>query len=104
MAKVSKKNASKLGKKVNEKRNQNREEAKLLLEKGEAFGDAIISLMALFATNFDGMGVAAIGLAKALASLKFVAKEFDVNVEDLFAGELIFFEKRFDEIPDEERF
>ena len=103
MAKVNKKKSNKVGK-VNKKRNQDREEAKLLLEKGETFGDAIISTMALMATNYEGMGIAAIGLAKALASLKFVAKAFDVNVEDLFAGELVFFEKKFESIPDEKRF
>ena len=42
MAKNFKKNACKTGKRVNNKSNQAHEEAKLMLGKGEVFGDAII--------------------------------------------------------------
>lgn len=104
MAQTIKKKANKARKEVNKKGNPSREEAVLILEKGETFGDAIIDMMALMATNYNGMGVAAIGLAKALASLKCVAKEAGVDVEDLFEDELIFFENRFDSIPNVDRF
>lgn len=70
MTKVNKKKSNKVGK-VNKNGNPCLEEAKLLLEKGETFGDAIISTMALMATNYEGMGIAAIGLAKALDEKRF---------------------------------
>jgi len=92
MAKVIKKNSNKIGKKVNKNGNPTREEAKLLLEKGETFGDALIGMLSLIATDYKGMGLAAIGLAKALAALKNVAKLTDVNIDSLFESELAHFE------------
>jgi hypothetical protein len=97
MAKVIKMKSSKAGKKVNKIEYPSKEEAKLLLEKGETFGDALIGMLSLIATDYKGMGLAAIGLAKALASLKNVAKLTDVNIDSLFESELAHFEKRFDE-------
>lgn len=100
MAKVSKKNAGKSGKKVNKNVNPSRAEAKLLLGRGEVFGDAIIWIMSLFALDVKGMGIAAIGLAKALAALKSVAKCTGVNIDSLFENELAHFEKKINEISE----
>lgn len=97
MVKVIKMKAGKAGKKKNKIEYPTMEEAKLLLEKGDTFGDALISMLSLIATDYKGMGLAAIGLAKALAALKDVAKNYDVNIDSLFESELAHFEKRFDE-------
>jgi hypothetical protein len=102
MAKNFKKNAGKNGKRVNNKRNQAREEAKLMLGKGEVFGDAIIWNMSLFALDAKGMGIATIGLAKALAALKNVAEIAGVEIGDLFGSELAHFEGVYDELTEEE--
>ena len=95
--KVNKKSNNMVGKK-NENLNQ---EAKMLLEKGVTFGDAIISMLSLFATDWKGMGVAAIGLAKALASLKDAARRTNVNIEDMYECELAYYLDQFEEMPDE---
>lgn len=102
MAKIIKMKSSKTGKKVNKSKNQAREEAKLMLGRGEVFGDSIIWNMSLFALDAKGMGIAAIGLAKALAALKSVANSADVNIDSLFESELAYFEKKFNEISEEE--
>ena len=65
------------------------------MERGELFGDSIIGLMAQFATNLRGLGVAAAGLAKALAALKTVADEVGVDLDDLYNGLLENYEKDF---------
>lgn len=103
MAKNFKKNAGKNGKRVNNKRNQAREDAKLMLGKGEVFGDAIIWNMSLFALDAKGMGIATIGLAKALAALKNVAKSSDVNIDSLFESEFAHFEKKYNDISELEK-
>lgn len=100
MTKVNKKKSNKVGKKVNKNGSPSRAEAKLLLGRGEVFGDAIIWIMSLFALDVKGMGIAAIGLAKALASLKWVAKSCDVNIDSLFENELAHFEKKINEISE----
>jgi hypothetical protein len=92
MAKTIKMKANKARKEVNKKGNPSREEAVLILEKGETFGDALIGMLSLIATDYKGMGLAAIGLAKALAALKNVAKLTDVNIDSLFESELAHFE------------
>ena len=88
---------SKAGKKVNKRKYPSREEAKLLLGRGEVFGDAIIWIMSMFSLDVKGMAIATIGLAKALAALKNVAKASGVNIENLFESELTFFEGKFEE-------
>lgn len=100
MEKNFRKKSNKVGKKVNNSKNQAREEAKLMLGRGEVFGDAIIWNMSLFALDVKGMGVATIGLAKALAALKNVAKAYDVNITNLFESELAHFEKKYNEISE----
>ena len=72
------------------------------MERGDIFGQSIIGLMAQFATNWQGIGIAAVGLAKALAALKAVARESDVDVESLYKNELAYFEKEYSSIHLEE--
>ena len=93
MEKNFRKKSNKFGKKENKSKNQAREEAKLMLGSGEVFGDSIIWNMSLFALDVKGMGVATIGLAKALAALKNVAEGAGLDIGDLFGSELAHFEK-----------
>lgn len=100
MVKVIRIKSSKTGKKVNRESSTTKEEALLILEKGETFGDALIGMLSLIATDYNGIGVATIGLAKALASLKHVAKCIDANIDSLYGSELAHFEKKFSEISE----
>lgn len=102
MAKVIKMNAGKSGKRVNKSKNQAREEAKLMLGRGEVFGDSIIWNMSLFALDAKGMGIAAIGLAKALAALENVAESAGVDISDLFGSELAHFEGVYNKLTEKE--
>ncbi len=88
---MKKKNFKKLNKNVLE-----------FMERGDIFGQSIIGLMAQFATNWKGIGIAAVGLAKALAALKAVARESDVDVESLYKNEFTYFEKEYSSINFEE--
>ena len=67
-----------------------------MLEKSDLFGQSIIGMMALFAYNWKGIGIAAVGLAKALAALKAVARETGVDIKALYKGELAQFEEQYD--------
>ena len=97
---MKKKNFKKSNQVGNEKKlNENVQE---LMEMGNNFGQSIIGLMAQFATNWKGIGIAAVGLAKALAALKAVARESDVDVESLYKNELAYFEKEYSSIHFEE--
>lgn len=89
------------GKMVNleKKLEQNAQE---LLEKGEMFGDGIIIQMSFIATNPIGVGAVTLGLAKAYAALKDVARRLGVEVESLFEKERAYFEDKFDELHDQE--
>lgn len=73
-----------------------------LMERGDIFGQSIIGVMAQFATNWKGIGIAAVGLAKALAALKAVARESDVDVESLYKNELAYSEKEYSSIQFED--
>ena len=100
---MTKKNFKKTNACVGKKNRRNdlgREEAELILEKGEDFGDSLIGLFAMFAYDFKGFGAAAIGMAKALAALKDAAKHFNVDIDDLYDSELAYFEDLFAETPD----
>lgn len=94
------KSNNKFGKSVNERKNASCEEAKMMLGKGEVFGDAIIWNMSLFALDAKGMGIATIGLAKALAALENVAESAGVDIGDLFGSELAHFENKYNEISE----
>ena len=97
---MAKKNCKKSNNMVGKKNENLNQEAKMLLEKGVTFGDAIISMLSLFATDWKGMGVAAIGLAKALASLKDAARRTNVNIEDMYECELAYYLDQFGDLPD----
>lgn len=100
---MTKKNFKKSNTQVGKKKgtnNQSRDEAMLLLDKGGEFGNGIISMMAMFAYDFKGMGIAAIGLAKALAALKDISRQVGVDIDKLYDSELAFFEGYFEELPD----
>lgn len=94
-----KKSNARVGKK-NGRNNQSREEALLMLDKGGEFGNGIISMMAMFAYDFKGMGIAAIGLAKALAALKDISRQVGVDIDKLYDSELAYFKSFFEELPD----
>ena len=94
-----KKSNARVGKK-NGRNNQSREEALLMLDKGGEFGNGIISMMAMFAYDFKGMGIAAIGLAKALAALKDISRLVGVDIDKLYDSELAYFKSFFGELPD----
>ena len=78
------------------------EDAKLVVGKGEMFGDSIVSMFGVFCNNYKGFGAAAIGMAKALAALKDAARHFHVDIDDLYDSQLAYYEELFAETPDEE--
>lgn len=90
---MTKKQTKKANTKVGKESKQELMSAERLVEDGEMFGDTIIATMALFAHFDESMGVAAIGLAKALAALKTVARKHGIDVEKLFDDELAIFER-----------
>ena len=71
-----------------------------IMEKSDLFGQSIIGMMALFAYDWKGIGVAAVGLAKALAALKAIANEVGVDIKALYEGELAHFEREYNSISD----
>lgn len=78
------------------------QEAQEIIVRGEVFGDSIIAQLSQIAINPLGMGAATIGLAKAYASLKYVAGRFGVDVESLFNHELPLYDVQFKELLDQE--
>lgn len=76
--------------------------ARQIIEDGESFGNAIISMMSIFATNVKGMGIAAVGLAKALAALRNIGEVTGIDIKDIYDNELAYFDNKFDEITVEE--
>jgi len=66
-----------------------------LLERGNDFGQTLIGIMAQFAYDWKRMGIAAIGLAKAVAALKTIARDAGVEIEGIFNSELAYFEEEF---------
>ena len=71
-----------------------------IMEKSDMFAQSIIGMMALFAYNWKGIGIAAVGLAKALAALKAVARETGVDIKNLYEGQLAHFEKEYNSLSD----
>jgi len=71
-----------------------------MMDKSDMFGQSIIGMMALFAYNWKGIGIAAVGLAKALAALKAIANEVGVDIKALYEGELAHFEREYNSISD----
>ncbi len=95
MVKKIRKKSSKTGKVNMEKKIE--QDAVEIMERGEAFGKALISLFSLTATDWKGMGSATIGLAMAVAGLKDIAERTGVDIDSLFESELSYFEKLFAE-------
>ena len=90
MAKKKFKKASKNG-----KEKELDQKVRELMERGDVFGQSIIGLIAQFAYDWKGIGVAAVGMAKALAALKAVAREVDVDIDKLYKSELAHFENEY---------
>ena len=103
MTKIIKMKSNKVGKIERKNVYPTQEDAKRLLEKGDTFGDSLIGMLSLVATDLEGIGAATIGLAKALASLKNVAMRTDVKIENLFNNELAHYEKLFNELTKAEK-
>ena len=105
MKKNNKKANSKVGKKNKQnEQNEDRQNALDLLDRGNEFGNSLIGMMSMFATNWRGMGIAAIGMAKALATLKKVADEADVNIDGIFWSQLDLWEEELNETTYDEDF
>ena len=95
MAKKFRKKSSEAGN-VNMKKKIEQDSVEIV-ERGEALGKALISLLSLTATDWKGMGSATIGLAMAVAGLKDTAERTGVDIDSLLESELSFFEKLFAE-------
>ena len=95
MVKKIRKKSSKTGKVNMEKKIE--QDAVEIMERGEAFGKALISPFSLTATDWKCMGSATIGLAMAVAGLKDIAERTGVDIDSLFESELSYFEKLFAE-------
>lgn len=92
MKKKNLKKSNRVGKEVNETK-----AAQELIERGDHFGQTVIGIMAQFAYDRKCIGIAAIGLAKAVAALKFVAKEMGCNIDGIFNSELAYYEEKYDQ-------
>ena len=85
---------------TNAARNENEriamEVAEIIAEKGDELGNAIIELMPLNDVDRMRLAVVAVGLAKAVATLKAIAKETGISVDQLFETELEYFLREFE--------
>ncbi len=66
---------------------------------GNAFGNIIINGLICIVTDKEGIAVAAVGLAKAVAALKDVARHSQADIDTLFPTLLREFEKEIQELP-----
>lgn len=80
------------------KRKKSMQNVQEMMERGEELGDTLMGILMLVATNWKGMGIAAIGMAKALAALKSIARDAGVDIEKLYSGELAFHEQEMAEM------
>lgn len=78
--------------------NDLKQEVDELQEHGEDFGDAIIRLMALMTHDYKSLVVCAVGLARAVASLKDVSKHVGADVSKLYDSEQKLYERYFTEV------
>ena len=72
--------------------------ANKITEQGDEFGDAVIEMMQLNDVDRVKFGIVAVGLAKAVATMKVMAAEMGIDVEKLYKAELIHFLKKFQKI------
>lgn len=68
-----------------------KELAEIIAEKGDELGNAIIELMPLNDVDRMRLAVVAVGLAKAVATLKGIAKETGISIDKLYETELEYF-------------
>ena len=80
------------------KRKKSMQNVQEMMERGDELGDTLMGILMLVATNWKGMGIAAIGMAKALAALKNIALDSGVNIDKLYSGELAFHEREMAEM------
>ena len=95
MAKILKKEANPVGKECESVLVQ---VVNTIAEKGDEFGDAVIEMMQLNDVDRVKFGIVAVGLAKAVATMKVMAAEMGIDVEKLYKAELIHFLKKFQKI------
>ena len=81
-----------------QKKNEIRQNALNILSRGEDLGKTIMGVLSLVATNKEGMGIATIGMAMALAALKNIARDSGVDIEHLYASELAFHGEEMTEV------
>ena len=72
--------------------------ANKITEQGDEFGDTIIEMMQLNDVDRVKLGIVAVGLAKAVATLKAIAEETGISIDKLYKAELIHFQKTFKKI------
>ena len=82
--------------------NQSEEKLNLIVQeigqKGDAFGNAIIDIMPLKEIDLKTMGIIVIGLAKALAMAKDIARRSGMKTDKLHRSELTYYSRRFAKI------
>jgi len=83
------------------KSNKNLQNAVMILERGEELGNTIMGILSLVAINWEGMGIAAVGMAKALAALKSIAHVEGVEIGGIYSGLLAFYEKDMSDFLEE---
>lgn len=85
---------------INAARSENeriaKEVAEIIAEKGDELGNAIIELMPLNDVDRMRLAVVAVGLAKAVATLKGIAKETGISIDKLYETELEYFFREFE--------
>lgn len=75
----------------NESESIAKEVAEIIAKKGDELGNAIIELMPLNDVDRMRLAVVAVGLAKAVATLKGIAKETGISIDKLYETELEYF-------------
>ena len=93
MKKRFKKSATK-GSKVNEQKKAS-SEVDFMYKHGNELGDTIITAIALVVKGRNGAGIAAVGLAKAVATLKVVASRIDASIDTLFPNWSVILKRNF---------
>lgn len=66
-----------------------------IAEKGDEFGDTVIEMMLLNDVDRVKLGIVAVGLAKAVATMKVMAAETGIDIDKLYKAELIHYQKAF---------
>lgn len=72
--------------------------ANKITEQGDEFGDTIIEMMQLNDVDRVKLGIVAVGLAKAVATLKVMAADVGIDINKLYKSELLHFQKTFKKI------